>query len=134
MGMLPFILFFPEVAKRETLSLRVRDVTDPPDPRRLPADEYAFPELYCVDPGCDCRRVMLNVVCRSRQVHVATINHAFEPPTKEWDAPEQTFLDPLNVQSELSSRLLETSVFIGGSFFLTAWRVLVAAAARSPIT
>jgi uncharacterized protein YecA (UPF0149 family) len=48
---------------------------------------------------------MLNVLRGRPPKHVATINHSFEPPTDE--DLDQTFLDPLNVQSALSAKLLE---------------------------
>ena len=38
--------------------------------------------------------------------HVASINHAFEPPAPPFDDEGQTFLDPINPQSELSDALL----------------------------
>jgi hypothetical protein len=107
MGMMPFVLFCREVADRETRTLQVVDMPGPVIPGRLPVDTYAFVELFCVDPGCDCRRVMLNVYSESSKAHLATINYAFEPPTKEWDHPEQVFLDPLNKQTPLAPGILE---------------------------
>jgi hypothetical protein len=105
--MMPFALFFREVAERETRTLEVVDIPGPVNPRRLPVGKYAFVELYCVDPGCDCRRVMLNAYSDPSNAHLATINYAFEPPTKEWDLPEQVFLDPLNKQTPLAPGILE---------------------------
>jgi len=62
---MPFTLFhdyFPQVAKKET-----RYLTLPPDSGfGLPAGSYAFPELFCDEPGCDCRRVMFSVVTSFR--------------------------------------------------------------------
>jgi hypothetical protein len=107
MGMMPFRLFFRELAERETRLLKVVDIPGPVSPGRLPVDEYAFEELYCVDRDCDCRRVMLNVYSVTKGGHLATINYAFEPPTKEWDHPEQVFLDPLNKQTPLAPGILE---------------------------
>ncbi len=41
----------PEIGFRET-----RSVTLPADSGHgLPADAYAFLEMYCADAGCDCR-------------------------------------------------------------------------------
>ena len=46
----------PEIGFRET-----RSVTLPADSGHdLPADAYAFLEMYCADAGCDCRRSMSN--------------------------------------------------------------------------
>ncbi len=47
---------------------------------------------------------MLHVYREKPPEHVASINHSFELPEDE--ELEQTFLDPLNVQSELSETLL----------------------------
>ena len=76
----------------------------------LPADEYGFDEMYCVDVGCDCRRVVINVFARHAHALVATINHAFDPPTGKYGITEQTFLDPINPQSEWSPALLDLFV------------------------
>ena len=99
MGMLAFQTVFPEVATRETRSVVVFEPRGHPDDATyLPPDEYGFIELYCNERGCDCRRVMFNVVVKQGAVRVATINHAFEKPTPGDVVSEQTFLDPLNLQ------------------------------------
>jgi len=103
-------LFFPELALRETRTVIVRTPMMKGDRLALPADEYGLDEMYCVESGCDCRRVIINVVARGAMAQVATINHAFEPPTHVYDPPAQTFLDPLNVQSPWSPALLEMFV------------------------
>jgi len=56
MPMVPFIERFPELGTRET-----RTVTIPPG-HELPSGEYGFMELYCDEPGCDCRRVTIKVL------------------------------------------------------------------------
>ena len=68
----------------------------------LPGHTFLFMEFYCVDPDCDCRRVMLNVLDTESDKRVATINHAFEPPEPPFEDEEQTILDPMNPQSALS--------------------------------
>ncbi len=58
--------FFPVLAQRETLTLRVF-----PSPScHLPPGEYAFSEMFCDEKGCDCRRVFLVVrpSCRPAEV------------------------------------------------------------------
>ena len=104
MGMMRFALFFPELAIEET-----RCVTTSPAMKErgrvvLPADDYALDEWYCVDPDCDCRRVLFNILAGPAQTHVATISHGFEPPDDSIQPPEQTFLDEFNKQSEWSRR------------------------------
>jgi hypothetical protein len=68
MPFVPFHDFYPDLAERETRNLTlmepVSDLINPaPD---LPADTYAMVELYCNDPGCDCRRVMFMVIAKQR--------------------------------------------------------------------
>jgi hypothetical protein len=109
MSMMRFGLFFRELAERETRTLRLT-VPTLLYGRILPADEYGFDELYCVERKCDCRRVMINVLARHARAHVATINHGFDPPSHDYDPPDETFLDPLNQQSELSQALLDVFV------------------------
>jgi hypothetical protein len=110
MSMMRFGLLFPEVAERETRTVKVFEALPTTNPRQLPVDEYGFDELYCDERSCDCRRVMINVLARQARQHVATINHAFEKPTKDDPVPEQTFLDPLNQQSPLAAALLDLFV------------------------
>lgn len=97
MSMFPFHAVFPRLALRET-----RNLTFPKGRPGLPADLYGLIELYCVEPGCDCRRVMLNVLSARTGEHVATINFGFGRD----DEARGPFLDPLNVQSRLSPALL----------------------------
>ena len=56
MPMTPFMERFPELGRRETRSLIV------PQGHALPAGEWGFFELYCEEPGCDCRRVTICVM------------------------------------------------------------------------
>ena len=98
MGMMLFHSLFPDVAEKET-----RVATVPPG-GVLPPDTYAFLDLYCVDRGCDCRRVLINVLAQATGNHVATINHAFDPSNADEDLG-QTYLDPLNPQSRWADDL-----------------------------
>ena len=56
MPMRPFMDRFPEIGPRETRSLRVSGLPG------LPDGEYGFIEMYCDEPHCDCRRVMIAVL------------------------------------------------------------------------
>jgi hypothetical protein len=100
MSMMPFHALFPEVAKNEC-----RTVT-PINHESLPSRPFLLMELYCAEPRCDCRRVLLNVVDTGTNRQVATINHAFEPPRPPFEDEGQTYLDPLNPQSSMSDALL----------------------------
>lgn len=93
--MYPYIEMFPE-GMNECRAVHARGHIE------LPDDEYGFIELYCTDPKCDCKRVMINVIATTSQKHLATINYGFDP---EDDMPGP-FLDPLNKQSEYSDIFL----------------------------
>lgn len=44
---------------------------------QLPDGEYSFIDMYCSDPGCDCRKTMIQVLHNGK--HVSTINYGWEP-------------------------------------------------------
>lgn len=74
MPFVPFDEYFPEIAARE-----IRTLTVPPgDPLGLPAGEYGFLELYCNDPGCDCRRVIFCVIAKNGMSVQAFIGWGWE--------------------------------------------------------
>lgn len=111
MPMVPFMERFPDLAARETRSVTVSGRTD------LPDGEYGFLELYCDEPGCDCRRVMIDVLRADTEWNKiwATINYGWESLEfyKKWGGSSVTaanskgpFLDPLNPQTPYSSALL----------------------------
>ncbi len=52
----PFHSLFPDLAARETRSI----VTFNDD--ELPEATYGLVELYCNERGCDCRRVIFQVI------------------------------------------------------------------------
>ena len=95
--MYPFIEMFPQQGQREC---RVAYIWDN---AQLPDDEYAFIELYCTDPTCDCQRVVINVMAVSSWKHLATINYGFGKD----DDMAGPFLDPLNRQSKYSVLLMD---------------------------
>ena len=106
MGMMRFALFFRELAIEETRCVATSPAMKEGSRVVLPADEYALDEWYCVDPDCDCRRVLFNILAGPPQTHVATISHGFEPPDDPIQPPQQTFLDDFNKQSQWSAALL----------------------------
>jgi preprotein translocase subunit SecA len=101
MTMVQFGTLFREVEEHEIRSIVVDGQEG------LPDGTFAFVELYCREPGCDCRRVMINVLDLERKRHIATINHGFDPPKAHWRDEGQTFLDPLNTQGRWSAGFLE---------------------------
>jgi hypothetical protein len=74
----PFHSVLPDLALRETRSVTIIEPTDDAVP--LPPDEYAFIELYCDEAGCDCQRVMFDVVSHQRMHHEAIIAFGWETP------------------------------------------------------
>jgi hypothetical protein len=117
MPMIPFMERFPEVGARETRPVTV------PQRQDLPEGEYGFVELYCDEPGCDCRRVMIDVLRPETgwsQVW-ATISYGWESLDfyRQWGRggsdPVQIkgpYLDPLNPQTTYSSALLNLFRFL----------------------
>lgn len=101
MTMMAFHVLFPAVAKEES-----RTIT-PFQDAVLPNHPFLLMENYCVEPRCDCRRVVLNVVDTVTRAHMATINYGFEPTKPPFDDEPQAFLDPLNPQSDQSPALME---------------------------
>jgi hypothetical protein len=95
--MVIFGKMFRDIAEKET-----RVITTFNDPK-LGSESYAMVDVYCVDPACDCRRVMINVIRDRDTKHLATINWAFDPK----DPDRGPFLDRLNTQSPLSNALLK---------------------------
>lgn len=93
-----FYQAFPTLAASE-----LRTITVPPGSGSpLPADRYAFLELYCDDQGCDCRRVTIGVVAERKLAPVAHISLGFDSA----DAMAGPFLDPLNPQASYAPALL----------------------------
>jgi len=63
---------FPEIAVRETRAVTLRGHENMPD------GEYSMLEMFCDQPGCDCRRVMI-AVHRPYALHpLAVVNYGWE--------------------------------------------------------
>ncbi len=105
MSMVMFTVLYPELGAAETRCIILQS-GGRWHRREGKEEEFALFELYCAEPSCDCRRAMFNVVSKRLGRHVATISHAFDPPGEKSAVSEQTFLDPLNRQSDLSEDLL----------------------------
>ena len=117
MPMIPFMERFPDLAARETRSVTVTGRTD------IPHGEYGFLELFCDEPGCDCRRVMIVVLRSDTELSKiwASINYGWESLEfyKRWAGSWVTdedakgpFLDPLNPQTPYSPALLHLFRFL----------------------
>ena len=107
--MTPFIQRFPELGTQETRTITTAGL------QGLPADEYALLELYCDEPGCDCRRVVIEVIARSTGDTLAIINYGWESLefyARKLGSDEyaqevvSASLDPINPQSRHAHVLL----------------------------
>jgi hypothetical protein len=109
--MVPFFTRFRDLALKEMRSATVRQMPDIPD------GEYGFLELYCDEPDCDCRRVVIDVVSPATGSKIwATISYGWESVEyyerrigdKETARECQgARLDPLNPQTKHSPALLQ---------------------------
>jgi hypothetical protein len=107
-----FSEFCPEVAERETRNLILSGGDE-----WLPADTYGFFEMYCDEPGCDCRRVFFMVAGKRRREPLAIVSYGWESRGfyERWTngAPidpkimQGPILDPGSPQSKYAPALLE---------------------------
>ena len=72
MPYLAFDTYFPEIAEKETRCIQIFNDLE------LAGDQFILMELFCDEPQCDCRRVMLNVISANRRKPVAIINFGWE--------------------------------------------------------
>jgi hypothetical protein len=106
----------PEVGLRETRTVTLM----PNSGGDLPPDSYAFIEMYCAEPDCDCRRVYFHVTAESNPAAtLAIISWGWEPLKfyRRWGNFPKTAKDvktmkgpalaPMCEQSELAPALLE---------------------------
>ena len=76
---MPYALLYeylPEIAEAETRTVIVLPGYGNP----LPPDEYSFCEMFCDEPGCDCRRVFFLVISSKHQKLLAVIAFGWESP------------------------------------------------------
>ena len=126
MPYVPFREHFPDLAERETRTVTILDDRY----RGLPAGVYAFVELFCDEPGCDCRRVFLAVHSsprepeaviaygwESREFYAAWMGDESPEMLSALQGPELNLGSP---QSELAPALLEfaTSVLLNDRHYV----------------
>ena len=98
MSLSAFYQAFPKLAASELRTITVA----PSSGLAVPADRYAFLELYCDERGCDCRRVTVAVFAERRGEAVAHISLGFDSA----DEMAGPFLDRLNPQASYAPELL----------------------------
>lgn len=104
---------FPEIGAREARSVILPDPGVP-----LPAGEYKLVEMYCNEPGCDCRRVFFYVISPGHPQPLAVVAYGWETRAfyARWaGANDPLWIDELvgpvlnrgSPQSELAPAVLE---------------------------
>jgi hypothetical protein len=68
--------YFPEIAEHETRAVTVVSSSA----WGLPPAMYGLHEMYCDEPGCDCRRVFLCVVSDRNNNVEAVVAYGWESP------------------------------------------------------
>lgn len=99
---MPYALFhnyFPEIAERETRTVTVLDHSE----FNLPPAHYSFLEMFCDEPGCDCRRVFFSVVSSLQKDIQAVITWGWEEQSfyEKWMGDD----DPLIIRSLIGPAL-----------------------------
>lgn len=82
---MPYSLFhnrFPEIAECETRTITLIDSSH----FNLPPAHYSFLDMFCDEPGCDCRRVFFSVVSSLKNDVKAVIAWGWEDQDfyKKW--------------------------------------------------
>jgi hypothetical protein len=67
-----FYARFPEIAEKETRTITVLNHAS------IPKGNYGLIEMYCNEPGCDCRRVFFDVYDWKRGTSMAIIAYGWE--------------------------------------------------------
>ena len=112
MPYVPFHKHFPDIAEKETRALIVVDDEE------LPAADYCLTEMYCDEPGCDCRRVFFNIFSSKTEKSMAIVAFGWETTEyyQRWlgeDDPNMInelkgpALNSASYQSKLAPALLE---------------------------
>jgi hypothetical protein len=100
-----------EVAEAETRTITIMPKSD----FKLPQGHYRFIEMFCNDPGCDCRRCFFMVRADWSQEPVATIGFGWESPEfyTRWMGDDELSamlsgvnLEPMQRPSEHASEIL----------------------------
>ncbi len=114
MSYAPFGEYFPEIEKKETRVITILEDAS----WKLPPAEYAFVEMFCNEPGCDCRRVMFMIMSAPDEQPKAVIAYGWEKKKfyVKWfrDTDPKVIkdlmgpvLNQMSPQSELAPELLQ---------------------------
>jgi hypothetical protein len=125
---------FPDVAAKDAYGVEVAE-------RDGTTRMYAFRELYCEEPGCDCRRVVVEMVSDGHVV--AAIHYAFDAPARRAGPPRVSLdrLGPQGAKARVALGLFQHVIATDAGYRATLlehyamWRRVVderAAAAQRP--
>ncbi len=117
MPFVPLHEVFPDLAEQETRTFTILEDGE------LPAANYALVELFCDEPGCDCRRVIFSVMSSQTGRTMAHIGYGWESLSfyKQWlsfDDPQMVkdmkdpALNPLSPQSEIAPAVLNIVITV----------------------
>ena len=99
---MPYSLFhnyFPDIAERETRTVTVFENSK----FNLPPAQYYFLEMFCDEPGCDCRRAFFTVKSSLQKDIKAVIAWGWETP--EFYAKWMGDNDPLIIRDLIGPTL-----------------------------
>ncbi|TWU00798.1 hypothetical protein [Stieleria varia] len=109
-----FFEAFPDLRSTEMRVLFFVDPDNMRPPDRLHDQQFLIQEFYCVDPECDCQRVVLKVIELKDPQNptfdeLATINYSWDPDDVmgKMLGMGNPFLDPLHYQAEDAEQLLD---------------------------
>jgi hypothetical protein len=114
MGYAAFYTRCRELALRETRTMTILRRTS----AGLPPGEYAFLEMFCDEPGCDCRRAFFYVISPGSKEALAVIAYGWEDRAfyarwmgskdpRDLDGLQGPVLNLLSPQSKLAPAILE---------------------------
>jgi hypothetical protein len=90
---MPFVQFhdyLPELAERETRTITIF----PGSGFDLPPTEYGLVEMFCDEPGCDCRRVIFMVMSSMTEKPEAFVSFGWESRQfyEKWMGDDDPFI------------------------------------------
>lgn len=95
----PFHDYLPELAERETRSITLL----PGNGFNLPPADYGLVEMFCDEPGCDCRRVIFMVVSSLTEKPEAYVAYGWE--SRKFYATWLGDADPLIISEMIGPNL-----------------------------
>ncbi|MFI0347591.1 MAG: hypothetical protein ACH346_02295 [Chthoniobacterales bacterium] len=109
-----FFAKFPELIETEFRNITILDNSFY---KHIPPGNYAFSELFCADPDCDCRNVFIRIISNDFPTPWAVLRYGWESKKFycDWMGAEDRFakamsgisLDTQSPYNEMSKEFLE---------------------------